>query len=164
VTATVREKLGPNGNSKAFPVLAAYIGVLSAPQNRGATAIAMTAPVVQTPTSPRAAAPQVPNNVGRPVSIAMTAPVVQTPTIAAGGTTETQGAGARGGAVKGAGAAFMAGDVSLAFLLPAEFTRVGQCPEPLDARVTLEEVGKDAALRKTSYQRVYRCSPLVRCI
>jgi hypothetical protein len=114
VSAAVHEKLGPNGNSGAFRLLAGYIGVIGAPKNSGTAAIAMTAPVVQTP-----------------VPIAMTAPVVQTPT-----TPVTTAGGAA------AGAAFSEGNVSLAFLLPAEYTRVDQCPVPTDPRVTLEEVGE----------------------
>jgi hypothetical protein len=43
--------MSKNGNSAAFPVLAGYIGVTSAPKNNQATSIAMTAPVVETPSS-----------------------------------------------------------------------------------------------------------------
>jgi len=117
VAATVHEKQGPNGNSNAFRMLAGYIGVTSAPKNSGSTAIAMTAPVVQTPEAGAAS--------NSPVPIAMTAPVVQSPV-----------------STKGAGAAYAEGDVSMAFLLPAMYTRVDQCPVPTDARIKLEEVGE----------------------
>ena len=119
VTATVHERLGPNGNSGAFRILAGYIGVTSAPKNRGAQALAMTAPVVQTPT-------QQP-----PVAMAMTAPVVQTPTAGA--------AAASGEDFSAAvGRSYREGDMSLAFILPSKYTEAAACPTPLDPRVVLK--------------------------
>ena len=60
VAAVCRVKMSADGNGKAFPVLAKYIGVMGSPANVDGSAIAMTAPVVQ-----------------KPISIAMTSPVLE---------------------------------------------------------------------------------------
>lgn len=49
VSAAVPTHMSKNGNGGAFPILAGYIGVTSAAKNDGKQTIAMTAPVVQTP-------------------------------------------------------------------------------------------------------------------
>lgn len=57
IAATVRQHMGDGGNGAAFPVLARYIGVMSAtPNNAKSEAIAMTAPVVQCPLTDEAKA------------------------------------------------------------------------------------------------------------
>jgi hypothetical protein len=51
VSARVSAHVSANGNGGAFPILAGYIGVTSSAKNDRKQSIAMTAPVVQTPTS-----------------------------------------------------------------------------------------------------------------
>jgi hypothetical protein len=106
IQAAVLQRLGPNGNSKAFPILAGYIGVTSAPKNDAVQSISMTAPVVQTPKAEQ---------------IAMTAPVVQSSLASTSGS-------------------YGRGDMSLAFILPAKYKTVEDCPVPNDPRITLKEV------------------------
>lgn len=101
---------GDDGSSP-FRLLAGYIGVFGSPQNEGACAISMTAPVSTTTTDPT-------TTIG-PVPIAMTAPVVMTTTTSSAANQKRK---------------------TMMFYLPVEYTSLASVPKPTNPAVTLRSI------------------------
>ena len=124
------------GENSGFNTLANYIGVFGNPQNLGAVAMGMTAPVATRPVAMGMTAPVA----TRPVDMGMTSPVATRP-VDMGMTSPvaTRPTAQRGGSVMG-------------FVLPAQYTRLEDAPVPrpgLGVTLRLEEE-RDVAVYKFS--------------